>query len=84
MKEIQQLNGFWLNGQFVSAKYLKMYLGVDNLETEAIFYYQFLASDKKILATGNLILYGESYQNWDGSNEGAWNFAVSQLGVILV
>ena len=83
MKQIFPLTGFWNNNGFASAKYMKMYLGIDNLENEAIFYYQFLAPDETILATGNLILDGEAYQNWDGSNAAAWDFAKSKLGVIF-
>jgi hypothetical protein len=84
MKKIQPLNGFWLNGQFVSAVFLKLYLGIDDLESEAKFYYEFLSEDKTMLAKGNLTMTGDTYQNWDGSNIGAWHFAVTQLGVILV
>lgn len=84
MKEIQPLNGFWLNGTFVSATFLKFYLGLDNLETEAKFYYEFLSEDKTMLAKDNLTMTDETYKNWDGSNEAAWNFAANKLGVIFI
>lgn len=83
MKEIQPLNGFWLNGTFVSAVFLKLYLGIDDLQSEATFYYEFLSSDKTVLGKGNLHMTGETYQNWDGSNAAAWDFAKSKLGVIF-
>lgn len=83
MKEIQPLNGFWLNGQFVSAVFLKFNLGFDDLESQCMFYYEFLSEKKTMLANGNLIMTGETYLNWDGSNTSAWDFAVSQLGFIL-
>lgn len=89
MKEIQPLNGFWYKNGFASATHLKFYLGNDNLKNTAVFYYQFVIPSTEdeseiVLGAGNLYMTGETYENWDGSNAGAWNFAVKQLGVILV
>ncbi len=84
MKKIQSLNGFWLNGAFVAAEYFKIRIIYDDLETIANFYYEFLSENKIVLGKGNFEVTGEDYQNWDGSNEFVWDFAVSKYALILV
>ncbi len=83
MKKIQALNGFWLNGAFVAAEYFRIRIIYDDLETIANFYYEFLSDNKTVLGNGNFEITGETYQNWDGSNNFVWSFAVEIFGLIL-
>lgn len=83
MKAIEPLEGFWNNNGFESAHFINMRF-TDNVKSEAVFYYEFLNESKQMLANGNFIIDGETYQNWDGSNEGAWNFAATKLGIIFI
>lgn len=91
MKKIQPIN-IWTNGQIKSAKYMTLLCGTDNLKDSAIFYYALFAEtenqeEEKIqgekLADGNITMTGTSYDNWE-TNEYAWNWAATTLGITLL
>lgn len=91
MKKIQPFN-IWSNGQTKSAKYMTLLCGTDNLKDSAIFYYALFAETEnqegeKIqgekLADGNITMTETSYDDWE-TNEYAWNWAATTLGITLL
>jgi hypothetical protein len=67
----------WHNGQTVSAVAIRFYCIQDDLETQAIYYYE-LRSTTDILTAGNLTLTGTSYDDRD-SNQYVIDWVASQL-----
>jgi len=82
----------WYNGQSKSASELDARIIYDDLATSANFYYQLLASStneegnvsSEMLADGNCGMSGEDYQNWDDSNDGAYNYVAGKLNLTIV
>ena len=91
MKSIQSVQ-VWKNGEEKQANTFNLILINDDLATSATFYYQLLASSTdeegnvstEQLADGNVGMSGEDYQNWDDSNDGAYNYVAGKLNLILV
>lgn len=83
MKKIQAFT-IWVNGKTVTAYYLALSCNSDNLLNQAVFYWAFydIQGDQpgNKLTDGNLIMSGDDYDAWD-TNEYAWNWAASSLGV---
>jgi len=91
MKQIQQVQ-VWKNGEEKQANAFNLILINDDLATSANFYYQLLASStneegnvsSEMLADGNCGMSGEDYQNWDDSNDGAYNYVAGKLNLTIV
>lgn len=90
MKTIQAVN-VWQNGQIKSATGFNMNSIFDNLEDSATFYYELLQvsvdsegnETTEQVAQGNLSLTAD-YDSWDGSNEWAYNWGATQLGLTII
>jgi hypothetical protein len=54
----------------------------DNLSDNAQFLYQVSNEDNEIIQNGELQMTGEEYTNWNGSNAGAYDWALNKLGFI--
>lgn len=89
--KIQPIN-IWSNGQTKAAKYMTLLCGTDNLKDSAMFYYALFTETTnqegepiqgEKVADGNLTMTGTSYDQWE-TNEYAWNWAATQLGVTLL
>ena len=91
MKQIQQVQ-VWKNGEEKLANAFNLILINDDLATSANFYYQLLASStdedgnvsSEQLADGNCSMNGEDYQNWDDSNDGAYNYVAGKLNLVII
>ena len=91
MKAIQNVQ-VWKNGEEKQANAMGLILINDDLATNASFYYQLLASStddegnvsSEQLADGNCSMSGEDYQNWDDSNDGAYNYVAGKLNLTIV
>ena len=91
MKAIQNVQ-VWKNGEEKQANTLNLTLINDDLATSATFYYQLLASSQdeegnvstEQLADGNCGMSGEDYQNWDDSNDGAYNYVAGKLNLVII
>ena len=91
MKQIQNVQ-VWKNGEEKQANAFNLILINDDLATSANFYYQLLASStneegnvsSEMLADGNVSMSGEYYQNWDDSNDGAYNYVAGKLNLTIV
>ena len=67
----------WHNGQTVNAVALRFYCIQDDLETQAIYYYE-LRSTTDVLTAGNLTLTGTPYDDRD-SNQYVIDWVATQL-----
>lgn len=91
MKQIQPVQ-VWKNGEEKQANAFNLILINDDLATSANFYYQLLASStneegnvsSEMLADGNCGMSGEDYQNWDDSNDGAYNYVAGKLNLVII
>jgi len=90
-KSIQPVQ-VWKNGQEKSANKFSLILINDDLATNANFYYQLIASSvdgegnesSEMVADGNCGMNGEDYQNWDDSNDGAYNYVAGKLNLVII
>jgi hypothetical protein len=82
MEKIQPIQ-IWVNGSIQTANYLNLNISLDNLQSSCIFYYQLTSSEdlSDILGYGNLIMEGEDYLNWNGSNNDAYTYALNKLNL---
>lgn len=87
MKAVQQVQ-VWKNGEEKQANAFNLILINDDLKSSANFYYQLIASDEEgsseMLADGNVGMSGEDYQNWDDSNDGAYNYCAGKLNLTIL
>ena len=91
MKSIQPIQ-VWKNGEEKQANTFNLILINDDLATSATFYYQLIASSSdeegnvstEQLADGNVGMNGTDYQEWDDSNDGAYNYFSGKLNLTLV
>ena len=90
MKQIQPIQ-VWKNGEEKQANTFNLTLINDDLATSATFYSQLLASTEvdgnvstEQLADGNVGMSGEDYQNWDDSNDGAYNYCAGKLNLVII
>jgi len=88
MKTIEPVQ-VWYNGQEVQAIVLNASAQNDNLQTSANFQYQLLEqlvmsgsgyTYLQAVATGSLVMDGETYQAWE-TNEYAYNWVAAQLNL---
>jgi hypothetical protein len=88
MKQIEPVT-VWSNGLEVQANILNAYVQGDNLKSEASFYYGIgnASSDTAFLmvplASGQLIMTGQAYADWQ-TNQYAWDWVAEQLNLIII
>jgi hypothetical protein len=92
MKKIESVS-IWKNGQLLEANLLEATMQ-DNLINSCTFYYNLLAGGDgteampltyhETLVQGNLILSGEDYLAWDGTNDFAFTYIAEKLNLILI
>ena len=86
MKAIQPIN-IWNAGETLEAVQLRLYISYDDLETQANFIYQLCTLEGVCVAEGGLPISGAEYLNWGSSgdsNTEAYNYAATQLNLILI
>jgi hypothetical protein len=85
MKQISPLQ-IWKNGQQLTASVLDAIIINDNLSTSCTFYWMLKEEGKagQTLADGNATMTGEDYDNWDGSNDYAFNYIAKQINVTIL
>jgi hypothetical protein len=82
MKAIQPIQ-VWNEGKVQTATIFSLSCNSDNLSTTGQFQYQLLTNELTAINTGFLTMNGVDYDNWD-SNEYAYEWAASQLNIILI
>ncbi len=78
----------WMNGQSKFVNYIIAKSILDDLSTEAIFYYTLTNdAENQVIADGNVTMSGQDYIDWDASsdiNYAAYQYICQQLNLILV
>jgi hypothetical protein len=92
MKSIESVS-VWFNGEEKQATILNASIIADDMATSATFYYQLMESSQdeegnnvigQGLASGNVTMAGEDYQNWDDSNDQAYAYIASKLNLVII
>ena len=88
MKQISPVS-IWKNGQNKTASILDAIIINDNLSTSCTFYWMLKEADQQeqagqVLADGNVTMTGEDYDNWDGSNDYAFDYIAEQINVTIL
>jgi hypothetical protein len=92
MKNIQPIQ-IWKNGQNKTASILDAYIINDNLSTSCTFYWMLKEAGQggeddpavgETLADGNATMTGYHYDDWDGSNDYAFEYIASQINVTII
>jgi hypothetical protein len=89
MKSIQDVS-LWVNGQQVVADKLVASISFDDLATTATFTYMIGTETGnpivqfQSLANGQIVIAGQEYQDWDNSNEQAYEIVADTLNLILI
>ena len=92
MKQIEPIQ-IWKNGQELTASVLNAIIINDNLSSSCTFFWMLKEADSvveertisgQVLAEGNTTLSGEDYDNWDGSNDYAFEYITSQINVVII
>ena len=93
MKQIEPI-AIWKNGESFEANLLNAYIINDNLETSCTFYYQLCSSGEgteamplvigQTLADGNVTMSGQSYIDWDNSNDAAYAYIAEKLNLTII
>ena len=92
MKSIQSVS-VWFNGEEKQATILNASIIADDMATSATFYYQLMESSQdeegnlvvgQGLASGNVSMSGDDYQNWDDSNDAAYQYIASKLNLVII
>lgn len=81
MKIIKPIK-IWQNGTTVEANRMSLIVQ-DNLKDAASFYYTLYADDNAV-ANGGIAMGGEDYENWDGSNDFAYEWVAKQINVEII
>lgn len=79
----------WSKGKTKKASILNATIISDDMATSCTFYYELKEADTEeqagaSLAQGNVTMGGEDYQNWDGSNQYAYNFIAKNINVTIL
>jgi hypothetical protein len=88
MKNISPVS-IWKNGQNKTASILDAIIINDNLSSSCTFYWMLKEADQEeqagqVLADGNATMTGEDYDNWDGSNDYAFDYIAEQINVTII
>ena len=87
MKTIQPIP-IWDNGQTLEGKVFNTYAINVTLNNSADFYYAIFSENENgtlgnPIAKGNLFMDTEAYRKWNDSDEYAWEWVASQLGLTI-
>jgi hypothetical protein len=82
MKTIQPIPT-WVKGQSVTATIFNLRPIGGELFQSASFYYALLDDNKTLVAEGNLSLSGEDYQAWGLDDDYPYDWAASQLNLVI-
>ena len=82
MKTIQPVS-IWVNGKTDSATIFSLTCVNDNLLNSATFYFQLLDATLTSIANGNLSLIEPDYTTDWTTNDSAYNWAATQLGLTI-
>lgn len=89
MKKIEPIT-IWYNGKQEIVDVLSLNTNYDNLQNEASFTFNLMQTNSPYmsgsllsLTSGNLIMNGETYDNWH-ENEYAYIWAAQQLNVVII
>jgi hypothetical protein len=79
----------WKNGITKTASILDAYIINDNLSSSCTFYWMLKEADQEeqagqVLADGNATMSGDDYDNWDGSNDYAFEYIAEQINVTIL
>jgi len=92
MKNISPVS-IWKNGQSLTASILDAIIINDNLSSSCTFYWMLKEADSVVdeqsvagqtLADGNVTMSGDDYDNWDGSNDYAFEYIAEQINVTII
>ena len=92
MKDIQPIQ-IWKNGVIKTASVLNATIINDNLSSSCTFYWHLKEADSvvdeqtiagEVLADGNVTMSGDDYDNWDGSNDYAFEYIANQINVTII
>jgi hypothetical protein len=92
MKNISPVS-IWKNGQNKTASILDAIIINDNLSSSCTFYWMLKEADSVVdeqtvagqtLADGNVTMSGDDYDNWDGSNDYAFEYIAEQINVTII
>jgi hypothetical protein len=87
MKQIEPIK-IWKNGAQLTASVLDAIIINDNLSTSCTFYWMLKEDlDDEVgqtLADGNVTMTGEDYDNWDGTNDYAFEYIATQINVTIL
>jgi hypothetical protein len=99
MKNIEPIN-IWMNGSLKQASIISARIVNDDLSTQCSFYYELKESNTEIppieeddvptmlfgskLSEGNVYMTGNDYQNWNGTNQTAYEFIATKLNLSLL
>ena len=88
MKNISPVS-IWKNGTNKTASILDAIIINDNLSTSCTFYWMLKEADQEdqagqVLADGNTTMSGDDYDNWDGSNDYAFDYIAEQINVTIL
>lgn len=73
----------WYNGNTTNAVKILVRGVHDDLDAQAIYYYELIDASEKILTVGNLTLIGTAYQNRT-DNQYVWDWVATQLTLTYV
>jgi hypothetical protein len=82
MKTIEKIPT-WVKGQSVTATIFNLRPIGGELFQSASFYYALLDDNKTLVAEGNLSLSGEDYQEWGDDDNYPYDWAASQLNLVI-
>ena len=82
MKQIEKIS-IWDNGKTQNAEILNAYAVNVTLGVSATFYYSLMSESKQTLATGNLTMSGDAYEQWSLDSY-AWDWVAEQLNLVII
>lgn len=82
MKKIQPVS-IWVNGETKQANILEASAVKVELGSWAKFQYSLIVEGLGAVASGNLVMKGEEYQNWD-QDSFAWDWIAQELNITII
>lgn len=81
MKKIEPIT-IWSNGNNKEVNEITLSIGGDNMIDKCLFRYH-LSFDAKIINQGSILINGDDYLNWSGTNDEAYNLVCTKLNLNL-
>ena len=82
MKTIQPIS-IWNNGKIDNAIIFNLTCIYDNMYDSAIFSYKLIDAQIVTISSGELTMIEPDYSQYWGSNDAAYNWAATKLGLII-